>query len=179
MKLTVKIHNIIFLSKSNLFYNSSGCNSRTIFLLFLLYFHQFQLLMIFFTDRYYLHINCGGKEITVNGTKFEADIEERGASELYLSTNWSFSSTGNFMDNDLDADNYIAKNSSELSMPNSELYTRARLSPLSLTYYGLCLMKGSYTVKLHFAEIVFADDNTFRSLGMRVFNVFIQVDSYN
>ncbi|XP_074567193.1 putative LRR receptor-like serine/threonine-protein kinase At1g07650 [Curcuma longa] len=127
------------------------------------------------SNRYYLHINCGGKEVTINGTKYEADIVERGASELHIEeTNWAFSSTGNFMDNDLDADNYIARNSSELSMPNSELYTRARLSPLSLTYYGLCLMKGSYTVKLHFAEIVFTDDNTFRSLGKRVFNVFIQ-----
>ncbi|KAG6480327.1 hypothetical protein ZIOFF_063827 [Zingiber officinale] len=126
------------------------------------------------TDQYSLHINCGGKEVTVNGIKYEADTEERGASELYLSTNWAFSSTGNFMDNDIDADNYIAKNLSELSMPNSQLYTRARLSPLSLTYYGLCLMKGCYTVKLHFAEIVFTDDNTFQSLGKRVFNVFIQ-----
>ncbi|XP_042436705.1 probable LRR receptor-like serine/threonine-protein kinase At1g07650 [Zingiber officinale] len=126
------------------------------------------------SNQYSLHINCGGKEVTVNGIKYEADTEERGASELYLSTNWAFSSTGNFMDNDIDADNYIAKNLSELSMPNSQLYTRARLSPLSLTYYGLCLMKGSYTVKLHFAEIVFTDDNTFQSLGKRVFNVFIQ-----
>lgn len=94
---------------------------------------------------------------------------------LYLGSNWAFSSTGNFMDNDVDADNYIASNISELFMPNSELYTRARLSPLSLTYYGLCMMEGSYMVKLHFAETVFTHDNTFRSLGKRLFNVFIQV----
>lgn len=78
------------------------------------------------------------------------------------------------MDNDVDADNYIASNISELFMPNSELYTRARLSALSLTYYGLCMMEGSYMVKLHFAETVFTHDNTFRSLGKRLFNVFIQ-----
>lgn len=124
--------------------------------------------------QYSLHINCGGKEININGTKYEADTEGRGASMLYLGSNWAFSSTGNFMDNDVDADNYIASNISELFMPNSELYTRARLSPLSLTYYGLCMMEGSYMVKLHFAETVFTHDNTFRSLGKRLFNVFIQ-----
>lgn len=59
-------------------------------------------------------------------------------------------------------------------MPNSELYARDRLSPLSLTYYGLCMHNGSYTVKLHFAEIVFTNDSTFCSLGKRKFNVFIQ-----
>nr|CAD1834014.1 unnamed protein product [Ananas comosus var. bracteatus] len=125
-------------------------------------------------DPYSLHINCGGKGVTINGTKYEGDTERQGASMLYLGSNWAFSSTGNFLDNDLDADNYIATNISKLSMPNSELYTTARLSPLSLTYYGLCMMNGSYTVSLHFAETVFTDDNTFSSLGTRLFNVFIQ-----
>ncbi|CAA7402428.1 unnamed protein product [Spirodela intermedia] len=60
-------------------------------------------------------------------------------------------------------------------MPNAELYTSARLSPLSLRYYGLCLQPGNYTVKLHFAEIVFTNDQTFASVGRRVFDVSIQV----
>ncbi|KAG0457821.1 hypothetical protein HPP92_022978 [Vanilla planifolia] len=81
----------------------------------------------------------------VNGTKYEADMEERGASMLYFGQNWAFSSTGNFMDNNEDSDNYIARNTSILSMPNAELYTEARLSPLSLTYYGLCMGTGQYT----------------------------------
>jgi hypothetical protein len=34
---------------------------------------------------------------------------------------------------------------------------------------------GNYTVKLHFAEIVFTNDSTYYSLGKRKFNVFIQV----
>lgn len=126
-------------------------------------------------DQYSLYINCGGKEAIVNGTKYAADVEPRGASMLYLGQNWAFSSTGNFMDNDVDADNYIATNTSKLSMPDWELYTTARLSPLSLTYYGLCLINGNYTVKLHFAEIIFTNDSTFTSLGRRIFNVFIQV----
>uniref|UniRef100_A0A0D9XCQ5 non-specific serine/threonine protein kinase n=1 Tax=Leersia perrieri TaxID=77586 RepID=A0A0D9XCQ5_9ORYZ len=128
------------------------------------------------SDRTSLHINCGDKEAIINGTKYEADTEPKGASLLYLSpgSNWAFSSTGNFMDNNINDDNYIATSASKLTMPNSELYAKARLSPLSLTYYGLCMHNGSYTVKLHFAEIVFTNDSTYYSLGKRRFNVFIQ-----
>lgn len=63
-------------------------------------------------------------------------------------------------------------------MPHPELYTEARLSPLSLKYYGLCLKNGDYRVMLHFAEILFTDDKTFLSNGKRVFDVFIQVISF-
>ncbi|KAK3133141.1 hypothetical protein QOZ80_6AG0532890 [Eleusine coracana subsp. coracana] len=123
-----------------------------------------------------LHINCGDKEVTINGYKYEADMIPKGASELYVSpgSNWALSSTGNFMDNNINDDNYIAATASNLTMPNWELYAKARLSPLSLAYYGLCMFNGSYTVKLHFAEIVFTNDNTYSSLGKRRFNVFIQ-----
>ena len=125
-----------------------------------------------------MHINCGGKEAVVNDTKYEADIEPRGASMFYSGQNWAFSSTGNFMDNDIDADVYIENNISSLhnvSVSDSQLYARARVSPLSLTYYGLCLMNGPYTVRLHFAEIVFSNDRSFNSLGKRLFDVYIQV----
>lgn len=114
----------------------------------------------------------------LNNTKYEADLEARGASMFYTGENWAFSSTGNFMDNAVDADVYIDSNSSALqnvSAPISELYTTARVSPLSLTYYGLCLMNGNYTVKLHFAEILFTNDRSFNSLGKRIFDVYIQV----
>uniref|UniRef100_A0A453KN86 Malectin domain-containing protein n=1 Tax=Aegilops tauschii subsp. strangulata TaxID=200361 RepID=A0A453KN86_AEGTS len=123
-----------------------------------------------------LHINCGDKEAIVNGVKYEGDTTPKGASMLYLSpdSNWAFSSTGNFMDDNINDDNYIASDTSKLTMPNSKLYAKARLSPLSLTYYGLCMHNGSYTVKLHFAEIIFTNDRTYRSLGKRKFNVFIQ-----
>ncbi|KAK6141204.1 hypothetical protein DH2020_025047 [Rehmannia glutinosa] len=110
-------------------------------------------------QHYSLHINCGGKEVnTTNDTTYEADLEARGASMYYSRQrqNWAFSSTGNFMDNDLDSDNYIETNVSMLynaTTPLSELYRTARVSPLSLTYYGLCLLNGNYTVNLHFAEI--------------------------
>ncbi|XP_076960167.1 putative LRR receptor-like serine/threonine-protein kinase At1g07650 [Bidens hawaiensis] len=48
------------------------------------------------------------------------------------------------------------------------------MAAISLTYYGLCLMNGNHTVKLHFAEIVFTQDNSFISLGKRIFNVYVQ-----
>lgn len=130
--------------------------------------------------RYSLNINCGGKEINIdNITKYEADLEARGASMFYSGQNWAFSSTGNFMDDDADADLYVQSNTSALysmstSQPISELYRTARVSPLSLTYYGLCLMNGNYTVSLHFAEIVFSSDRSFNSLGKRIFDVYIQ-----
>lgn len=125
-----------------------------------------------------LHINCGGKDVTlINGTKYEADLEARGASMFYSRQNWAFSSTGNFMDNDIDADNYIETNVTALynvTYPVLELYRTARVSPISLTYYGLCLLNGNYTVKLHFAEIVFTNDSSFNSLGRRIFDVYLQ-----
>lgn len=127
---------------------------------------------------YSLRINCGGKETSINGSaKYEADLEPTGASMFYLGQHWAFSSTGNFMDNDVDGDAYIEANTSSLSnvsVVDVELYKKARVSPLSLTYYGLCLGNGNYTVKLHFAEIIFINDKSFNSLGERIFDVYIQ-----
>ncbi|CAN0897362.1 Probable LRR receptor-like serine/threonine-protein kinase At1g07650 [Linum grandiflorum] len=126
--------------------------------------------------RYSLHINCGGKETSLNNTFYQADREPRGASMYYSSQNWAMSSTGHFVDNDLDADTYIQYNNSAISTPNndSELYTTARGSPISLTYYGLCLGNGNYTVRLHFAEIVFTNDSSFFRVGKRIFDVYVQ-----
>ncbi|XP_015082804.1 probable LRR receptor-like serine/threonine-protein kinase At1g07650 isoform X3 [Solanum pennellii] len=132
-------------------------------------------------QQYSMYINCGGKEVTIkDGTKYtnyEADLEPRGASMYYSRHNWAFSSTGNFMDNDVESDVYINTNISALQnvkAPELELYTTARISPLSLTYYGQCLMNGNYTVKLHFAEIIFTNDTSFNSLGERIFDVYLQ-----
>ncbi|KDP24894.1 hypothetical protein JCGZ_25156 [Jatropha curcas] len=50
----------------------------------------------------------------------------------------------------------------------------ARISPISLTYYGFCMGNGNYTVGLHFAEIMFTNDNTYNSLGRRIFDIYIQ-----
>ncbi|KAL5716577.1 hypothetical protein ACHQM5_018247 [Ranunculus cassubicifolius] len=128
------------------------------------------------TYQYYsFHINCGGREVFANGgTKYEDDLDAGGPSRFYQSRyNWAFSSTGNFMDNNNDFDNYVATNSS-LTMKEYQLYTTARISPTSLTYYGFCMLNGNYTVRLHFAEIIFTDDRTYSSLGRRIFDIYIQ-----
>lgn len=122
-----------------------------------------------------LFINCGGKSVVVNRTTYKDDSSQIGTSTFVLSDDrkWAYSSTGDFVGNE-NAD-YIARNTSKLNLAYPELYTEARLSPLSLKYYGLCMENGEYTVSLHFAEIVFTDDHTYSSNGKRIFDVFIQV----
>ncbi|KAG6634341.1 hypothetical protein CIPAW_12G111900 [Carya illinoinensis] len=128
--------------------------------------------------RYKLHINCGGEKVTVNKSEFDADVDPRGYSTFFLAQHqyWSSSSTGEFMDDNRPNRDFILSNLSGLSTntPDPELYMTARISPLSLTYYAFCLVNGNYTVKLHFAEIVFTDDETYSSLGRRIFDVYIQ-----
>ncbi|KAF5460892.1 hypothetical protein F2P56_020728 [Juglans regia] len=124
-----------------------------------------------------LHINCGGKELVdVNeGTVYDADTDQGGPSNFFLAKDWSFSSTGHFMSPIKKA--YILPNSTELISTDTidpRLYMTARFSPLSLTYYAFCLVSGNYRVRLHFAETVFTDDETYGSLGRRIFDVYIQ-----
>ncbi|CAN6690846.1 unnamed protein product [Malus baccata var. baccata] len=127
---------------------------------------------------YSLHINCGGTQFTVPGKKdtvYEADTFLAGPSSFYQSTtNWALSSTGYFIDDDRAMDAFIWPNETTLSMANPQLYMNARLSPISLTYFGFCLGNGDYTVKLHFAEIMFRNGKTYKSLGRRIFDIYIQ-----
>ncbi|KAJ0986349.1 hypothetical protein J5N97_004705, partial [Dioscorea zingiberensis] len=121
-----------------------------------------------------LFINCGGSEVTIGGNVYQEDPETEGPSYYKASgKNWAFSSTGYFVRKE-EGKHIVSTNMSVFNMPDSELYKTARLSPLSLKYYGLCLQNGNYTVNLHFAEIMFTDDQTFSSLGRRFFDVSIQ-----
>ncbi|KAJ6301646.1 hypothetical protein OIU77_015871 [Salix suchowensis] len=119
---------------------------------------------------YSFHINCGGNAATIEGISYEEDTDRAGQSSFYRRTNsnWAVSTTGHFMD-DSRLDSYISTNANY-----SSLYMDARLSPISLTYYGFCMGSGSYTVFLHFAEIMFTNDKTSRSLGRRFFDIYIQ-----
>ncbi|WJX72476.1 hypothetical protein P8452_56358 [Trifolium repens] len=121
---------------------------------------------------YSLHINCGGTQVT----GYDDDSEPSGPAKFYVSQkeNWGFSTTGTFIDGDQLGETYLPQNITTLTMPDAELYMKARGSPISLTYYGFCLANGSYTVKLHFAEIMFTDDQTYGSLGRRVFDIYLQ-----
>jgi len=79
------------------------------------------------------------------------------------------------MESNILRENYSPENITKLTMVDAELYMNARVSPISLTYYGFCLANGSYTVNLHFAEIMFTNDQTFSSLGRRFFDIYLQV----
>ncbi|RXI02912.1 hypothetical protein DVH24_002990 [Malus domestica] len=114
------------------------------------------------------HINCGGKEVTIENTTYEDDTFSVGPSSFYQSrTNWALSSTGYFPDDNRATDNFIWTNETRLYMANPQLYMNARLSPISLTYFGFCLQNRKYTVSLHFAELMFRSGNTYKSLGRR------------
>ncbi|KAI5331407.1 hypothetical protein L3X38_021533 [Prunus dulcis] len=127
-------------------------------------------------DRYSLHINCGGKATTIGRINFEGDTDLGGAAKFVpVRPIWGISTTGHFWDVVKPTSNdYIANNASSLGMNNSELYTSARLSPLSLTYYARCFGNGNYTVKLRFSEIIIRGNRSFYSLGRRIFDVYIQ-----
>ncbi|XP_052177861.1 probable leucine-rich repeat receptor-like serine/threonine-protein kinase At3g14840 isoform X2 [Diospyros lotus] len=123
------------------------------------------------------HINCGGNKVNVDsGTNYEADTTDLDGSSRFSGrgSNWAFSSTGYFMDDDRNSKSFIQRNTTRLSVNDSELYMDARLSPLSLVYYGFCLRNETYKVRLHFAEIMFTDGKNYSSLGRRVFDVYIQ-----
>lgn len=108
------------------------------------------------------------------GNEYEEDLSTVGQSHfISTSERWGYSSTGVYMNKD-NAD-YIAKNTFSLKVDGPDFYQTARLSPLSLKYYGLCMLKGSYKVRLHFSEIMYTDDQTFSSLGKRIFDISIQV----
>ncbi|KAJ6886145.1 hypothetical protein NC651_026737 [Populus alba x Populus x berolinensis] len=54
------------------------------------------------------------------------------------------------------------------------LFSTARRAAISLTYYGYCLENGTYTVQLHFAEIQFTDEELYKRVGKRFFDIYIQ-----
>lgn len=84
--------------------------------------------------------------IANGSTTFEDDLDAAGPSRFFISrTNWAFSTTGHFIDNSTREDSYIQINTSRLLMDDSQLYTEARISPISLTYYGYCMVNGNYT----------------------------------
>ncbi|PON69845.1 Phosphorylase kinase, gamma catalytic subunit [Parasponia andersonii] len=118
-----------------------------------------------------LFINCGGPKLEDDGNEYEEDLTSGGAADFFSSSEkWAYSNTGIYTGEERTP---YTKNVF-LSNNSSKIYETARLSPLSLKYYGLCLREGSYKVQLHFAEILFSDNQTFSSLGRRIFDVSIQ-----
>ncbi|RYR50548.1 hypothetical protein Ahy_A07g037173 isoform B [Arachis hypogaea] len=127
---------------------------------------------------YSFHINCGGDSNVQKGRIIYESDSYKGVpfkKSRAESSNWAISTTGvDFMDNVHQYD-LIQENETKLDIvDDADLYTKARGSPISLTYYGFCLANGNYTVNLHFAEIVFINGTTYKSLGRRIFDVYIQ-----
>ncbi|KAI3879788.1 hypothetical protein MKX03_000407, partial [Papaver bracteatum] len=129
----------------------------------------------FTKSKYYSFINCGGLEITVEGEKYDADLSPMGPSSFFsYNDRWACSNTGDFVGSR--GANYFTQASPNMSVAG--LYKTARISPLSLKYYGICLRPGNYKVKLHFAEIMFPTGQTADGIGTRVFDVSIQGKRY-
>ncbi|KAK1276480.1 putative LRR receptor-like serine/threonine-protein kinase [Acorus gramineus] len=125
-------------------------------------------------QNYKMFINCGGRKVTIGEDVYDEDSMPTGGSDFIQSESggWAYSSTGLFIATK--QSNYVATNISALNVINTELYMTARLAPVSLDYYGFCLQNGNYTVRLHFVEIMFSNDQTYSSLGRRIFDVTIQ-----
>ncbi|GLT38033.1 hypothetical protein SLA2020_123040 [Shorea laevis] len=120
---------------------------------------------------YSLFINCGGGKMEFEENEYEEDLSTFGPSNFFSTGSWAYSSTGVFVGNE---DAPYTASSSGLNVTSPELYRTARLAPQSLKYYGLCLRQGNYNVTLYFAEIMFTNDQTYSSLGRRIFDVSIQ-----
>ncbi|PPD70286.1 hypothetical protein GOBAR_DD32830 [Gossypium barbadense] len=124
-----------------------------------------------------MYINCGGtNDVKMNGTMYVGDATSGlgGAATLYGNNdNWGFSSTGDFRD-DNDELNAASRYLAQSTSMSNQLYATARLSPLSITYFRYCLENGSYSVRLHFAEIEIINSTRYGRLGRRIFNIYIQ-----
>ncbi|KAF8410819.1 hypothetical protein HHK36_003356 [Tetracentron sinense] len=120
-----------------------------------------------------LNINCGGEGTIIEGKYYEEDNK---TSAFYVSPNrnWAYSRSGNFLRTDTKPGDYIRNMTCGIPVSDAPLYATARISPLSLKYHGLCLHNGNYTVKLHFAEIIYTDDKDYSIMGKRIFDVYIQ-----
>ncbi|GAU32793.1 hypothetical protein TSUD_152420 [Trifolium subterraneum] len=122
-------------------------------------------------------IKCGGPQITTpDGIVYQTDNETLGPATYFVTdTNrWAVSNVGMFIGSN---DPLLFKNSVSNQFThtvNSELFKTARLSASSLRYYGLGLENGFYNITLQFAETAILDSTTWKSLGRRVFDIYIQ-----
>jgi len=103
---------------------------------------------------------------------YEADKATLGAATYFVTdTNrWAVSNVGI----------YTGSNNPTNEIPvSSDIFQAAqsaRHSPSSLRYYGLGLQNGFYNITLSFAETtILSNTRTWRSLGRRVFDIYIQV----
>ncbi|CBI20015.3 hypothetical protein VitviT2T_018454 [Vitis vinifera] len=127
---------------------------------------------------YNFAIKCGGPQITSSDQiVFERDNETLGPATYYVTdTNrWAVSNVGLFSGSN--NPQYTSRSSSQFTNTlDSELFQTARISAGSLRYYGLGLENGNYNLTLQFAETAIVNSNSWKSLGRRVFDIYIQGD---
>ncbi|KAE9458434.1 hypothetical protein C3L33_09692, partial [Rhododendron williamsianum] len=125
---------------------------------------------------YNFAIKCGGPQFTSSSqTVYERDNETLGPATYYVtsSNRWAVSNVGRFGENN--NAQYMSFTPSQITNTlDPELFQTTRISPGSLRYYGFGLENGNYTVTLQFAEIAFNIPPTWKSLGRRVFDIYIQ-----
>ncbi|KAL6553320.1 hypothetical protein OROGR_007162 [Orobanche gracilis] len=121
-------------------------------------------------------INCGGRPIrSSDQVLYESDNETLGPATYHVTTSgrWAVSNVG--LPSDSISPAYETSSQSQFTNTlDSELFRDARISAGSLRYYGLGLENGNYTVRLQFAEISILGTRTWRSLGRRVFDIYVQ-----
>ncbi|XP_022848317.1 probable LRR receptor-like serine/threonine-protein kinase At1g56140 isoform X2 [Olea europaea var. sylvestris] len=123
-------------------------------------------------------INCGGPQMSsATGIVYEADnsYETVGPATYYVTRErrWAVSNVG--LPSGSNNPRYITN--VVPFFPNTrdlELFQSARISAGSLRYYGLGLENGNYTVTLQFGETEIQNPPSWRSLGRRIFNIYIQ-----
>ncbi|XP_060674145.1 probable LRR receptor-like serine/threonine-protein kinase At1g53430 [Ziziphus jujuba] len=114
-------------------------------------------------------------------------INDNETSQFFISPkgNWAYSNSGGFLSTSLNSSDYIKRGKCGISVADAPLYEKARLSPTSLKYYGVVcvkvdtmshfiLLKLFMLKTLHFAEIVYAEDEEHSSSMKRIFHVDVQ-----
>ena len=147
------------LKKSNNFFNFDKC------------------CFLYWCTDYNFAIKCGGPQITSSDQiVFERDNKTLGPATYYVTdaNRWAVSNVGLFSGSN--NPQYTSKSSSQFTNTlDSELFQTARISAGSLRYYGLGLENGNYNLTLQFAETAIVNSNSWKTLGRRVFDIYIQV----
>ncbi|XP_074308331.1 putative LRR receptor-like serine/threonine-protein kinase At1g56130 [Silene latifolia] len=120
-------------------------------------------------------IKCGGRQIRAsNQVLYENDDETLGPANYFVTSTdkWAVSNVGLFTSNNNVTYTYVSPR--QFTSLDSELFQTARLSAGSLRYYGIGLQNGKYSVLLQFAELQIENGKTWKSLGRRVFDIYIQ-----
>ncbi|GJN36939.1 hypothetical protein PR202_gb25845 [Eleusine coracana subsp. coracana] len=122
-------------------------------------------------------VDCGSRR-SISGSDnsmYQADDANLTAASYFVTgaPTWGVSNVGTFL-NAPNGSYTIFSSRQFQSTLDSELFQTARMSPSSLRYYGIGLENGNYTVTLQFAEFDYEDSQTWKSLGRRVFDIYIQ-----